>query len=105
MGSFLQVILCMQVPAWFARSGAIIVLFSVWSTYITTPSISKETEVDFVESYVSARDNVPPKKSSWVKIYEVPKVIYIFELLAIVGGTIIWAYGDTWLVNCVTTHS
>ena len=100
----------MKEPVWFARSGAIVVLFSVWSTYITMPSIKRENKntrkkMSYVEIFRKLTDENPSNESDLIKRYEVPNIIYIFELLAIVFGTIIWAYGDTWLVSCVSNGS
>jgi len=58
--SYLDVIACVQEPVWFARSGAIVVLFAVFSAYVTKPFVQSKSQIDFGNIYASAKSGYEP---------------------------------------------
>lgn len=103
--SYLDVITCNEEPNWFARSGAIVVLFAVFSAYITKPFVQSKSELDVGNIYAAAKGgNEPPLIPLFAKIKLESKILKI-ELFFTFVGTYIWAYGDILLVNCVVQSS
>ena len=91
---------CLKEPVWFARSGAFIVLFSALSGFVTKPYLKEKGAIDTLDSYKSIRDGVEAKPIHWLKKLKIAEVFFGIEIIFLVIGTYIWAYGDIWLSNC-----
>ena len=70
---------------WFARSGSLMVLFSVVGEYY----LQKKYAVKFINSAIRAGSGTLPLDFSIMAV-----VANILLLITVVLGTIIWGYGD-----------
>ncbi len=84
---------------WFSRSGAILVLAAFISSLIHKPLAADYAAPDLVENFEAAigeREGVSER--SWLAKH-LPKLLASIELAMGTVGTLIWAYGDTWLTD------
>ena len=100
--SFYLEITCVKDNSWFGRSGAILVLGSLWSALLTRPTIEDAEVPDFLNSYNHIVREEPLKDKHWTVKYSMSKKLVYAELLLGSAGTVVWAYGDTWLPRCVS---
>ena len=93
---------CSKGNGWFAKSGAILVLGSLWSALLTRPTIEDAEVPDYLNSYNNIVRDEPLKKEHWTVKYSMSNKLVYAELLLGTVGTLVWAYGDTWLPRCAT---
>jgi len=98
--SFYQELNCIKTNGWFARSGAVLVLASLWSGFITSPHVRNTELPDFASRYRAARADTEPPDSHWTAKVGLSKILLAIELVLALSGTLIWAYGDLWLSSC-----
>lgn len=98
--SLVQEYTCLQSKGWFARSGAILVLASLWSGLITRRKVENAEAPDLLGNYESARYDTVPPKLHWASMFGVSSKLLGVELFLAFSGTVIWAYGDLWLPRC-----
>ena len=85
-------------PTWFARSGAVLVCVTIYSTLLTKPLVESLASSDLLNIYQHAKGEEPLKKEHWAKKVYLPQILSVIELFFGVMGTLIWAYGDLWLI-------
>lgn len=101
LNSLCAEISCIRANGWFARSGAVLILATIWSGLLTRPLAVDESCPDFVNILEHGLDdNVPLKEAHWTVRYRVPQILLVIELILGFAGTLIWAYGDLWLQRC-----
>ena len=98
--SFLQELSCHKCNGWFSRSGAILVIASIWSALITRPHVTNAEGLDFAALWRSKVDDTEPPKQHWSAEFGLSNKLIAVELLLAIVGTVIWAYGDLWLPRC-----
>jgi len=84
-------------PAWFARSGAILVCAAFFSALITRPITEEKASPDLVNIYQSALGKEKPKKPHWSNKFRIVQLLVVLELFIGLIGTVVWAYGDLWV--------
>lgn len=77
---------------WFARSGAILVIFSIWSSLITRPFVYDHTFPNLVAIF-----DGEDVKDHWIKEFKILGILQLVEIGLAIIGTVIWAYGDLWI--------
>lgn len=71
---------------WFARSGAILVLFAIIVEY----RLNKMVQAEINNANISAGFNIP----AGIRVPRANSSLAIVSHVAVLSGTIIWAYGD-----------
>ena len=100
LASFFQELSCHKSNGWFARSGAILVIASIWSALITRPHVKNAEGLDLAAYYRSKVDDTEPPIQHWTAVFGMSSKLIAVELLLAIMGTVIWAYGDLWLPTC-----
>ncbi len=84
-------------PDWFARSGAVLVLCSIFAGMVTKPQIESASITNFLNTYNHVLEREELEEVHWCVKYGIVKKLVILEFLLGIVGTLVWAYGDTWL--------
>ena len=100
LASLYQELSCLKSSGWFSRSGAILVIASIWSGLITRPQVKSAEAPDLAGYYRSKVDGTEPPGQHWTAVLGISNKLISVEVLLAITGTIIWAYGDLWLPKC-----